>query len=317
MGLKDRVTAVLAPYFAPSPIDSANAATGTPIATDVLPTADADLPAVAGNDVSDDEAPRRRWGLGDVIGGWAVSQVASTIAVAAVITGLGYPAVAGMGGAVGQAAGQSQVGSIVEILSVYGELPFVWQVALQIPLWLGLIGAPVYAARRKGTSLAVDFGLRMERSDVPVGLILGVLLQLVIVPLVYLPFRLLGGDSSDVSEPAREFISGAVGPLGVVLLLLVVGLGAPFAEELFYRGLTQRALVNKLAKPSWAVVITALFFGLAHLQSVQFPALVVVGIVFGVLALRSQRLGLPIFTHIGFNLTTAIVFLLDLSLPFS
>jgi len=265
----------------------------------------------------DGDAPRPRWGLGDAIGGWAVAQVASILSVAAVVTYLGYPKVAGLGGVVGQVAGQEQVGSAIEVLSVYGELPFVWQVLLQVPLWLGLAGAPILAARRKGTSLAVDFGFRMERNDVPIGLAIGVALQLVLVPLVYVPIRLLGGDTEDVSEPARELIDSAVGPLGVVLLLLVVGLGAPVVEELFYRGLTQRALLNRIGRPAWAVVIAALFFALAHLQSLQFPALVAVGIVFGVLAQRSGRLGPAIFAHMGFNLTTAVVFLFDITLPFT
>ncbi len=268
-------------------------------------------------DGDDESAPQRRWGLGDAIGGWAVAQVASILAVAAVVTYLGYPKVAGLGGSVGQAVGQTEVGSAIDILTVYGDLPFVWQVLLQVPLWVGLAGAPILAARRKGTSLAVDFGFRMERNDVPIGLAIGVALQLVLVPLIYVPLRLLGGDTDEVSEPARELVDNAVGPLGVVLLLLVVGLGAPVVEELFYRGLTQRALLNRIGRPAWAVVIAALFFALAHLQSLQFPALVAVGIAFGVLAQRSGRLGPSIFAHMGFNLTTAVVFLFDLQLPFT
>lgn len=268
-------------------------------------------------DGDDEEVATRRWGLGDAIGGWAVAQVASILAVAAVVTFLGYPKVAGLGGSVGQAVGQTEVGSAIDILTVYGDLPFVWQVLLQVPLWVGLAGAPILAARRKGTSLAVDFGFRMERNDVPIGLAIGVALQLVLVPLIYVPLRLLGGDTDEVSEPARELVDNAVGPLGVVLLLLVVGLGAPVVEELFYRGLTQRALLNRIGRPAWAVVIAALFFALAHLQSLQFPALVAVGIAFGVLAQRSGRLGPAIFAHMGFNLTTAVVFLFDLQLPFT
>lgn len=293
---------------------------GTSAATLVTSNVDEVTPASDGLDThsdGDEASERRRWGLGDAIGGWAVAQVASILAVAAVVTLLGYPKVAGLGGVVGQAAGQTQVGSTLDLLTVYGQMPFVWQVLLQVPLWVGLAGAPILAARRKGTSLAVDFGFRFERNDIPIGLAIGVALQLVLVPLVYLPLRLLGGDTEEVSEPARTFIDSAVGPLGVVLLLLVVGLGAPVVEELFYRGLTQRALLNRMGRPVWAVVIAALFFALAHLQSLQFPALVAVGIVFGVLAQRSGRLGPAIFAHMGFNLTTAVVFLLDLRLPFT
>src|SRR5437016_10536855 len=40
------------------------------------------------------------------------------------------------------------------------------QAASQAALWAGLVGAPLWASRRKGSgSLAADFGLRAERSD--------------------------------------------------------------------------------------------------------------------------------------------------------
>lgn len=316
-----------------------SATTGSPDAADSGAAEPTDAPAsgdwveeaaaaidedgVAGGEDTDaavgdeDAGDQPRWGLGDAIGGWAVAQMVSILAVASVVTYLGYPKVAGLGGAIGQAVGQNQVGTGIEILNVYGQLPFTWQVLLQLPLWVGLVGAPVLAARRKGTSLAVDFGFRIEARDIPFGLAIGVAVQLVIIPLVYLPLRLLGGDTSEVSEAARDFVDNAVGPLGVILLLLVVGLGAPFVEELFYRGLTQRALLKRTGRPVWAVVITALFFAFAHLQSLQFPALVAAGIVFGVLAQRYGRLGPAIFAHMGFNLTTAIVFLMDWRLPFT
>lgn len=295
--------------------DTAGAGAGTDV---VAIASDADgnnSDADAGD--GDDATPTRRWGLGDAIGGWAIAQVASVLAIAAVVTSLGYPKVVGVGAAVGQAAGQTRVDVTVEILSVWGQLPIEWQVLLQVPLWLGLIGAPVFAARRKGTSLRKDFGLSVVRTDIPIGLVIGIACQLVLVPLVYVPFRLLGGSTQDVSEPAQQLVSSAVSPVGVLLLLLIVGVGAPFAEELFYRGLVQRSLLNRLGRPAWAIVLSAMFFAFAHMQSLQFPALVVVGVVFGILAWRSGRLGLSIFAHVGFNLTTAVVFLFDLTLPYS
>lgn len=260
--------------------------------------------------------PGARWGLGDAIGGWAVAQLASIVAIAAVVTYLGYPRRADIGGAVGQAVAQTALGDIGNILTVWGQLPLEWQLALQLPLWVGLLGAPIYAARRKGQSLRRDFGLRFERTDIPVGLAIGIACQLVLVPLIYAPLRALSGGNTDVSEPARGLVEQAVTPLGVVLLLLVVVVGAPFVEELFYRGLVQRSLLNRLARPGWAVVVAALFFAIGHMQSLQFPALVAVGVVFGLLAYRSRRLGLSMFAHAGFNITTAVVFLFDLNLPF-
>lgn len=272
-----------------------------------------------GSDVPEDledEPDGPRWGLGDALGGWAIAQIASILALFAVVGYLGYPRVAEVGSAVGQAMGQQALGESIQVLDVLGELTIEWQLVLQVPLWLALVGAVVYASRRKGTSLREDFGLAIVPRDVPWGLGIGVACQLLLVPLVYLPISLIM-DDQDVSEPARELVDTAVGPLGVLMLLVIVGLGAPIAEELFYRGLAQRALLRRLGRPVWAVGIASLFFAFAHLQTLQFPALIAVGVVFGTLALRTGRLGMSIMAHVGFNLTTAVLFLTDTGLPFS
>jgi membrane protease YdiL (CAAX protease family) len=44
-------------------------------------------------------------------------------------------------------------------------------------------------------------------------------------------------------------------------------------------------------------------FGAAHLQLLQFPALVLAGAMFGVLAHRFGRLGPAIAAHVVFNMT--------------
>ena len=153
-GLVGRITSTVSGWLAPAtpPDGEPDDASDDEVLVGEVVTAD-------GEEVIAEAGPQRRWGLGDAIGGWVVAQVASVLAIASLVTILGYPKVAGVGGVVGQAAGQDRVGSTLELLTVWGELPFVWQVALQIPLWVGLIGAPVYAAWRKGVSLRHDFGL--------------------------------------------------------------------------------------------------------------------------------------------------------------
>lgn len=265
-------------------------------------------------ETEEEEGPR--WGLGDVFGGWVIAQALVIMTMFAVVSYLGYPRVAEVGSAVGQALGHIAIDEPVRVLNVLGELDMEWQMVLQIPLWVGLAGAAVYAAKRKGTSLREDFGFWAQPADALKGLPLGIACQLLLVPAVYLPLELLA-DSPDASEPARDLVDTAVTPVGVILLLLAVGLLAPVAEELFYRGLAQRALLRRLGRPIWAVVVASLLFAFAHLQTVQFPALVAVGIVFGIVAMRTGRLGMSVFAHIGFNLTTATFFLAGWTLPFT
>jgi membrane protease YdiL (CAAX protease family) len=187
-----------------------------------------------------------------------------------------------------------------------------WLIAvLQAFLWLGLLGAPILAARRKGRGVVEDFGLRARPLDVPVGVVIGVVSQLVLVPGVSVPWiLLLGKDLDQLSDSARELADKATDPLGVVLLVLIVVIGAPIVEELFFRGLLQRSLLRRTG-PMAAVAISSFVFGLTHFQLLQFPALVAFGAVLGTLAVRTGRLGPGIVAHMSFNAVTVIALVLS------
>ena len=89
----------------------------------------------------------------------------------------------------------------------------------------------------------------------------------------------------------------------MVLLIVVVVFGAPVVEELFFRGLALRAFERRLGR--WVgLVVSSLVFGLVHFQPLQFPALVMFGLIAGWLAQRDGRLGRAIWAHVGFNTWT-------------
>jgi membrane protease YdiL (CAAX protease family) len=91
----------------------------------------------------------------------------------------------------------------------------------------------------------------------------------------------------------------------VILLVLIVGIGAPIVEEIFYRGLLQRSIARRFGV--WpGIVGSALVFGLSHFQALQLPALVLLGVVLAYITERTGRLGPAIFAHVAFNLITVI-----------
>jgi membrane protease YdiL (CAAX protease family) len=94
----------------------------------------------------------------------------------------------------------------------------------------------------------------------------------------------------------------------VILLVLIVGIGAPIVEEIFYRGLAQRSLIRRFG-PLWGIVLSSVLFAGSHLELLQFPALVAAGAVFGVLAYRFGRLGPAIVAHMVFNMTAVVALL--------
>jgi hypothetical protein len=226
------------------------------------------------------------------------------LASAALLGGLGYL----------EPIGQAALDVVSDVTgATYEARPVpLWLIAvLQAFLWLGLLGAPALAARTKGRSLVEDFGLRFRRVDLPVGVAIGVASQLVLVPLVSLPWVvLLGEDLDELDDAARELADKATDPLGVGLLVLIVVLGAPIVEELFFRGLLQRSLLRR-GGAVVAVAVSALVFGVTHFQLLQFPALVAFGAVLGTLALRTGRLGTAIVAHMAFNAVTVTALVLS------
>jgi membrane protease YdiL (CAAX protease family) len=185
-----------------------------------------------------------------------------------------------------------------------------WLTALTfLPLWAGMLGALLVVSQRFGTgSFRSDFRLRVKPSDALIGIPVGVVCQLVFVQLLY---DALSGlfNQDDVKQAAKNLTDRAEG-WGVLLLVLTVAIGAPIVEEIFFRGLVLRAFSSRLGD-GLAIAASAFLFALAHFQPLQFPGLLLFGVVVGYVAHRTGRLGPAIFTHVGFNATTVVVLLLD------
>jgi membrane protease YdiL (CAAX protease family) len=170
----------------------------------------------------------------------------------------------------------------------------------QVPLYSGMLGVALFASRRKGHGPVTDFGLCMQRTDAPKGLLIGTVTQFVANAL-YVPILWWTSVSSDdISKPARELTDKAHGA-GVVLLILVVVVAAPIVEEIFFRGLVLRSLERRMGT-RWAIAVSSALFGAAHFEPLQFPALFLFGLVASFLATRTGRLGPGIWAHVAFNL---------------
>ena len=228
----------------------------------------------------------RRWGIREAVFGVLIANLAGLVVGVVII---------------------AATGNVEEAAD--GELSLALIALLQIPLWFGYLGAPLYAATQLGTSLAHDFWCRFQWRDVPIGLGVGVVTQLLLVPLLYFPILRVIGER-DLSEVARELTDRATDPVGVVLLFVIVVVAAPVIEELFFRGLLQRAVDHRWGQ-RWAVAASAVVFGAVHLQPLQFPALVLFGLVAALLTERYRRLGPAIFAHVGFNAVATIGLLLS------
>jgi hypothetical protein len=170
--------------------------------------------------------------------------------------------------------------------------------------WIAYL-AGMWAASQRSASgdFVEDYRLYFAPIDL-VGVPIGVLSQLVLVPLVYLPLSELWPDtfSEDrLSENAEKLVDRADGA-STVLLVLMVCLFAPVVEELVYRGLLQSSFAARFDHVL-ALFMAAAWFAVIHFRPVEYPGLFLFGLVAGAGLLVTGRLGLPITTHVAFNAT--------------
>jgi len=122
-----------------------------------------------------------------------------------------------------------------------------------------------------------------------------------VIPLVYLPFRHVDRSlTQQLGQPAQRDTAAAHGSVSIAILLLFIAVGAPVVEELFFRGLLLRSLLQR-TRPFVAIPISAVIFGLAHFEALQFAGLSIFGLALGVLVWRTRRLGPSIGAHVAFN----------------
>ncbi|MCU1497353.1 MAG: Abortive infection protein [Acidimicrobiales bacterium] len=237
-----------------------------------VPSADVDAPVPP------------RWGMGDALAGWMIAVATASVLGAATVALAGY-----------------------DTRDIEADRLPLWLTLIQSPfLWIGFIGVPLVVAATKGAGLRRDFDLRLTAVDVPIAAAVGVLAQLVLVPLVSLPFIWLSGvDADKLGEPAQNLADKVVGAPSIALLVVIVAIGAPLAEEIFFRGLVLRSIQKRFGV-AWAVVGSSVAFGVTHLQPLQLPALAAAGACFALLAIRTGRLGPAIVAHIAFNATTVV-----------
>jgi len=195
---------------------------------------------------------------------------------------------------------------------VAGLLPVVPAVVLvTVALYGPMAWFCVYASRRWGTGrVRADLGATIRPIDAAYGLAaaLGALqverLVLLAVELLHLPVR----SNTDALSPSDD--------RALYLTLAAVAIvAAPIVEELFFRGLLLSALRSRLA-PALAIAVQALVFGAYHASpgygwdNIGLALILAgVGVVFGVAAQWSRRLGPGMVGHALINATVFVVLL--------
>jgi membrane protease YdiL (CAAX protease family) len=181
----------------------------------------------------------------------------------------------------------------------------------EVGLWAALGGTCILVSRRYGSGrLSVDFGLRFKRRDLLTGLgafVVAIIVAQVITSL-FAHSKLQGTNSGIVTSQKGN-------TAGTVIVTLIVAVGAPLFEELFFRGFLLTSLSARLGAA--AVGAQAILFGLAHYQAGHgwqnvsvMAAIGGMGLVLGYTARRTGRLAAGMLAHGMFNLLATLTILL-------
>lgn len=196
-------------------------------------------------------------------------------------------------------------------------VPPEWFVGVSlVGLWVGFFGAPWVVSHFSGTKrLAADIGIRFKWIDL-IGILIGVVCQFLVVVL-YAPFSKY---IVNFNAPAQKLTGGAHG-WGFLVIAILTVIGAPFMEELIFRGVLLKGLLRVLTPQSTkrrylrtlgvvsGIAIDSLLFGLAHGELVQLAGLALFGAVLATISYRTSRLGMNIVSHASFNLAAILVIL--------
>ena len=144
-------------------------------------------------------------------------------------------------------------------------------VSSSIGLWVGFLALPLLWSLRHGGPARL-LGLRARWVDLPLGLAVG--LGSTAIAAVVSALTLTADQQDDLEGKARATVDRAQGPAAALLLVVVLCVVTPLAEEIFFRGLVFRSL-HRVASLALAVPVAGLVFGLVHFDGDPVSARVV------------------------------------------
>lgn len=92
-----------------------------------------------------------------------------------------------------------------------------------------------------------------------------------------------------------------------VIMIITAVVMAPVFEEIIFRGIIQKGLMNAGIKPWKAILFSSVVFGLVHANPWQFVGAVLLGCVLGLVYYKTKSLLLPMLLHAFNNLCSSIL----------
>lgn len=165
---------------------------------------------------------------------------------------------------------------------------------------------PWLVSKWKGQGLAADWRLRFEPVDLAIG-VGAAIMAFGLAAVASGVMSSLVGLTDESQAENTQFLLDAKGTPWLAVFLVAAVVGAPLTEELLFRGLVLRAFEKRFGRVV-AVIGSIVAFTLPHFTGsnldgtlVLFASIGSVGLVFGVVAVMTDRLGPTIVAHMIFN----------------
>jgi hypothetical protein len=165
----------------------------------------------------------------------------------------------------------------------------------------GSLGAWVllWVKLRHGVGLRA-LGLRFKPSDIGAG-ILAALLGLGVGAVINAVVLSIAQDVTNKKVETPKQLPTIDHKPQWALAFIAVVIVAPIAEELFFRGFLYQALRRWRGVPQ-GILLSALFFGLAHVSPIIIPAIFALGVILAYVFERRRSLSATIAAHMTYNL---------------
>ena len=112
----------------------------------------------------------------------------------------------------------------------------------------------------------------------------------------------------------EEFVKLLKSPVATIIMTVIL---APILEEILFRGIIMKGMINNGTKPLLAIALSAFIFGVVHFNPWQFAGALLLGLVLGLVYYKTKSLLMSILLHAFNNLISAMLMLYSDSETFS
>ena len=173
-------------------------------------------------------------------------------------------------------------------------------IGLALTLILSYIGTIYIGSRWIGMPNLKDKGIGFD----VISLVAAFILLMAVKMAVGIPMEFIPGYEAAIEGYLETF-----GSIGICTMIIAATLG-PIAEEVIFRGIIQRGMMN-LYSPKFSIIVSSLIFGVIHFIPIQVVSAFFIGIVLAWIYYKTKSLWLPILLHIVNN-SIAFLFIDDI-----